>query len=119
MRYHTETPEASIPIYGETYYTNSGIYSYCTVFRNEEKGFAVIQQYFNPVDKSTKWSSIRPWIANAIYVNPRFPEYFEKVARPATDGIYPTVIVRQAMWALRMKPLKKEPWETVFDRPRV
>ena len=27
-----------------------------------------------------------------------------------------TVTVRQIMWALRMKPLKKERWETVFDR---
>lgn len=31
------------------------------------------------------------------------------------DGIYPTMTVRQAMWAAKMKPLKKERWETVFD----
>lgn len=24
--------------------------------------------------------------------------------------------VRQVMWRLRMKPLKRERWETVFDR---
>ena len=29
---------------------------------------------------------------------------------------YPTVTVRQIMWALKMKPIQKERWETVFDR---
>ena len=33
-----------------------------------------------------------------------------------TDGLYPTVTVRQIMWALKMKPIQKERWETVFDR---
>jgi len=28
----------------------------------------------------------------------------------------PTVTVRQIMWALKMKPIKKEKWETCFDR---
>lgn len=32
------------------------------------------------------------------------------------SGLYPTVNVRQLMWALRMKPMRKERWETVFDR---
>lgn len=29
---------------------------------------------------------------------------------------YPTVTIRQIMWALKMKPIKRERWETVFDR---
>lgn len=28
----------------------------------------------------------------------------------------PTVTIRQIMWALKMKPIKRERWETVFDR---
>nr|DAP49012.1 MAG TPA: hypothetical protein [Caudoviricetes sp.] len=32
------------------------------------------------------------------------------------QGLYPTVTVRQIMWALKMKPIQKERWETVFDR---
>lgn len=32
-----------------------------------------------------------------------------------SHGYFPTVTVRQLMWALRMKPLKKERWETSFD----
>ena len=39
--------------------------------------------------------------------------------RKNKDGLYPTVTVRKLMWALRMKPLKKERWETVFDRGTV
>lgn len=34
----------------------------------------------------------------------------------ARDGLYPTVSVRQLMWGLKMKPLKRERWETCFDR---
>ena len=34
----------------------------------------------------------------------------------ATDGLYPTVTIRQIMWALKIKPIPKERWETVFDR---
>ena len=37
----------------------------------------------------------------------------------ATDGLYPTVTIRQIMWALKMKPIKRERWETVFDRRNI
>ena len=53
------------------------------------------------------------------YSNEHFQEYFHKKAGAPKDDIYPTVTVRQIMWALRMKPLKKEKWETVFDRKDV
>ena len=42
-------------------------------------------------------------------------EYFKKMAGPAKDGCYPTVTIRQIMWALKMKPLERKPWETYFD----
>lgn len=35
------------------------------------------------------------------------------------DGLYPTVTVRQIMWALKMKPIPRERWETVFDRREI
>jgi hypothetical protein len=35
------------------------------------------------------------------------------------DGLYPTVTVRQIMWSLKMKPIPKEKWETVFDRREI
>ena len=34
----------------------------------------------------------------------------------AADDLYPTTTVRQIMRALKMNPLKKERWETTFDR---
>ena len=41
---------------------------------------------------------------------------FDKRASEDTDELYPTVTVRQIMWALKMKPLNKNRWETCFDR---
>ena len=44
-----------------------------------------------------------------------FRAFFDRRAGTGTDGLYPTVTIRQIMWALKMKPLPKQPWETVFD----
>ena len=49
------------------------------------------------------------------YLNPRFRAFFDRRAGTGTDDLYPTVTIRQIMWALKMKPLPKQPWETVFD----
>lgn len=116
LRYHCEKPDNYIQVFGEDYKCDHPIYNECTLFKIADKGIAVIQQYFNYESKSTSWGKIEPWIANEIYVNPNFKSYFEGCADKSRNGIYPTVTVRQIMWALRMKPLKKELWETVFDR---
>lgn len=80
----------------------------------------VIQQRFNEKSKSTFWGPIDPWLTDKIYLHEGFVEYFrENAKRKNKDGLYPTVTVRKLMWALRMKPLKKERWETVFDRRTV
>ena len=42
--------------------------------------------------------------------------FLHNAKRKNQNGEYPTVTVRQIMWALRMKPIKRERWETVFDR---
>jgi len=77
----------------------------------------VIQQRFNEKTKSTYWSAIDPWLTDKIYLRRGFREYFDSHAgRRNQNGEYPTVTVRQIMWALRMKPIKRERWETVFDR---
>lgn len=36
-----------------------------------------------------------------------------------TDGLYPTVTIRQIMWALKMKPIQRQRWETCFDRREI
>lgn len=55
-------------------------------------------------------------LSRDIYEHPDFPRYFEARADRPVHDLYPTVTARQIMWALRMKPLPKARWETVFDR---
>lgn len=97
------------------YSCNHPAYWHCTLFKIEDKGLAVIQQKFDPAAKKTWWESLHYWVAEDIYTNKGFKEYFDKHAGyEVADGSYPTVTVRQIMHALKMKPLKKEPWETRF-----
>ena len=81
-----------------------------------EKGLAIIQQRFNSDTKETWWSEIDPWLTDSLYLHPKFKEFFDKRAGERKDGLYPTVTIRQIMWALKMKPLRRERWETCFDR---
>lgn len=76
----------------------------------------MIQQKFFPTTKSTRWGEIDEWLTDDIYLHPKFKEFFDERAGTCTDGLYPTVTVRQIMWALKMKPIPKERWETTFDR---
>ena len=62
---------------------------------------------------------IDPWLTDVLYLHPRFKEYFEDCVSECTDGLYPTVTIRQIMWALKNKPIPRERWETCFDRKGV
>lgn len=120
MRYHFEKPSTFfVRQYGKTYTCNHPLYSSCTLFQIGTKGLAVIQQRFDEEQKSTWWSELDPWIPDAIYLSPGFLQYFESRAKEPTNGLYPTVSVRQIMWALKLKPLPKYRWETVFDRKEI
>ena len=118
MRYHYEKPEKWMKTEGITHYCDHPVYEQCTLYLEPKYGWlglAVIQQRINP-DKSTWWGKIDDWLVNDIYNQKGFPEYFKKMAGMAINyKIYPTVTVRQIMWALRMKPLPKQLWETTFD----
>ena len=116
MRYHFEKPPIYLSMYGQRYVCNHPVYSVCTLFLIGEKGLAVIQQRFNKKAKSTYWTELDPWLTDVLYLHPRFKEFFDSRAGMCKDGLYPTVTVRQLMWALKMKPLPKQQWETVFDR---
>lgn len=116
MRYYSKAPELYKQAFGEIYSCDHPVYSRCTLYRFGQKGLAVIQQRFDAKTKQTRWGEIDGWIANALYLEPRFHAYMRKRAAEPLNGLYPTATVRQAMWAARMKPLKKERWETVFDR---
>lgn len=119
MRYHYSLPKYYTCITGRTYKCNHPVYDECTLYLIGRKGLAVIQQRYDLFTKATTWGAIDPWLIDEIYTNVRFKRYFDKMANVPENGFYPTVTVRKIMWALRMKPLKKDIWETVFDRPFV
>ena len=116
MRYHYEKPEIYLSMYGRLYICDHPVYNRCTLFQIEKKGLAVIQQRYISEQKITYWSEIDPWLTDNLYLHPKFKAYFDQRAGICTDGLYPTVTIRQIMWALKMKPIKRERWETVFDR---
>jgi hypothetical protein len=116
MRYHYDKPSIYLSMYGELYICEHPVYSSCTLFRINDKGLAVIQQRFDISTKSTWWTELDPWLTDDLYLHEKFKEYFDKRAGMCSDGLYPTVTVRQIMWALKMKPIQRERWETVFDK---
>jgi hypothetical protein len=116
MRYYYEKPSIYLSMYGNTYSCNHPSYNTCTLFEIGEKGLAVIQQRYDQETKYTWWTEIDPWLTDVLYLHPGFKKFFDKRSGMCTDGLYPTVTIRQIMWALKMKPLKRERWETCFDR---
>ena len=116
MRYHYEKPTIYTSMYGSTYNCDHPVYDSCTLYLIRNKGIAVIQQRYDPATKRTWWSEIDPWLTDALYLHPGFKNFFDDRAKEGRDGLYPTVTIRQIMWALKMKPLQKERWDTTFDR---
>lgn len=117
MRYHHKKPDNFEVTYGEVYSCDHMVYSRCTLYKDGSRGLAIIQQRFDTVRKITWWSEIDSYLRDEIYLSPLFQLYFDKYAtKPDRNGLYFTVTVRQIMWALKLKPLPKEDWETTFDR---
>jgi hypothetical protein len=103
--------------YGVAHRCNHPVYTWCTLYKIGGKGLAVIQQRFNDECKFTYWDIIDEYLWDEIYLHPKFKEVFdERAGEPDENGLYPTVTIRQLMWALKMKPLPRQQWETVFDR---
>lgn len=119
MRYHYEKPPIYLSMYGDTYICNHPVYDKCTLYKADNRGLAVIQQRYDKQDKRTWWGEIDPWLTDEIYLHPNFADYFDLRADKSVNGTYPTVTIRQIMWALKMKPLPKERWETCFDRKAI
>lgn len=103
-------------MYGSIYICDHPVYDDCTLYNIDNKGLAVIQQRFDSDTKATKWGKIDPWLVDTLYLHPKFKEFFDARAEICIDGLYPTVTIRQIMWALKMKPMRRERWETCFDR---
>lgn len=116
MKYYYKKPEHYTVTYGKIHKCNHPVYNYCTLFKINKYGLAVIQQRFDSQNKVTYWSYIDDYLVDTIYLHERFEEFFYKYAAISQNGIYPTVSVRQIMYGLKMKPLKREVWETCFDK---
>lgn len=116
MRYHYDKPKIFLSVYGQVYCCDHPVYGRCTLYLIDGKGLAVIQQRFDPKTQHTWWTEVDPWLTDELYLHDGFKTYFDRRASGCIDGLYPTVTLRQIMWALKMKPLYRERWETVFDR---
>lgn len=116
MRYHHEKPTVYSSMYGRTHICDHPVYAKCTLYTIGDRGLAVIQQRYSPKSKRTWWGEIDPWLTDPIYLHDGFERYFYERSGINQNGIYPTVSVRQIMWALKMKPIPRERWETCFDR---
>lgn len=116
MRYHYKKPSTYRSIFGITHICNHPVYDKCTLFQIGKRGLAVIQQRYDSNTKSTWWCEIDPWLTDDLYLHPKFKKFFDERAGEGTDGLYPTVTIRQIMWALKLKPIPRERWETCFDR---
>lgn len=106
-------------MYGETCICDHPVYDNCTLFKIHNKGLAVIQQRYDPKNKTTWWTEIDPWLTDMLYLHAGFDEFFQNRAGECMNGLYPTVTIRQIMWALKLKPIPRERWETCFDRKEI
>lgn len=116
MRYFYEKPSIYLSMYGSTYECEHPVYSRCTLFKKDNVGLAIIQQRYDPETKSTWWEDIDPWLVDDLYLHPRFKDFFDERSGTPDKDLYPTVTIRQIMWALKMKPIPRQRWETCFDR---
>lgn len=116
MRYHYKKQHLYLKMYGKAYECNHPVYNKCTLYRIKDKGLAVIQQRYDPITKHTWWGEVDDDMIDALYLNTNFIKVFNDRASKPTNGLYPTITIRQLMWAMKMKPLPKEQWETAFDR---
>lgn len=87
MKYHYQKPDLYLPMYGIKYYCNHPLYNICTLYLINGKGLAVIQQRFDHKTKHTCWTDIDSWLANDIYLNPRFLEYFKEKAETPNNNV--------------------------------
>lgn len=105
--------------HSDIFISSHPLFEKCTLYRSGDLGLGVIQQRFNEKLKLSWWGPIDPWLSNDIYEAKGFAEYFLKNAREAENGNYPIVEVRKLMYALHMKPMVKELWETSLNASKV
>ena len=117
MKY--ERPDIWDESFGVSHMTNvssySKVYNECLLYTSYDgRGLAIIQQRYDPITKHTWWNAPDSDIADTICYNSGFPEFFAQNAKKPVNAEYPFVTIRQAMRALHIPSLEKEPWETRF-----
>lgn len=96
---------------------NHPLFSSYTVFVKGKIGLGVIQQRFNSKYRCSWWGPIDAQLSNDIFESEKFSDVFMRFAKePDEKGMYPAIEVRKLMYALGMKPLKKEVWETSLSQ---
>lgn len=73
----------------------------------DSRGLSIVQQRYDPDTKTTHWTEIDSWLTDKLYLHPKFKTFFDKRAKEPEDGLYPTVTIRQIMWALKLKATPK------------
>lgn len=115
--FYKPTNKRKIARHAIVYECNHKLYNSCTLFQIDERsgfGLAVIQERFNPRTKMHWWGAIDPWLADDIFMNENFIDVFRSLSDAPIDGLYRTITVRSLMNLLKMKPMKREYWETSF-----
>jgi hypothetical protein len=112
MMYYYEPPELWTMNHGKIYTCDHPLYRRATLYLDHDQGLCIVQQRFNSAQKIFWWGPIDPWLVDDIFNHPEFLGWFSKHCGNCKDGLYPTYPVRKVMWALRMKPLEKQAWET-------
>ena len=117
MRYFYEPDKKVKSRFGQIYCCPNTLFDLGTLYLKDDLGLIVVQAEFDNVTKQVSFGPIDPGLAHDIYIQTGFEDYFSKHAGKMTgDGCYPVVNVRKVMWALRMKPLKRELWEQELQR---
>ena len=119
MQYHYEKPKIYRSRYGSTYECDHPVYHRCALFKMDSRGLSIIQQHYDPDTKTTHWTEIDSWLTDELYLHSKFKTFFDKRAKEPEDGLYPTVTIRQIMWALKLKLIPRERWETCFDQREI
>ena len=123
MKGHYEGVSKANRMHGARLYRcDHPIYNKCTLFVMGDLpgyGLAVIQQRFNETEKSSWWGAIDMRLTSDISTHPAFRKYFIGHAGLPVDGIYPTIELRRLMYALGMKPLPKQYWETNLNSQKL
>lgn len=115
MKYYYEPSDNAQVGAGEIYICDHPLFNKGTLFRIGSKGLIIVQEHYNKKTKARWWGPVVPWLSYDIYTNSNFASFFEKTASECDEnGLFPVISVRKVMWALRMKPLRKELWENGF-----